>query len=125
MTGFHRHHASHWFSEEHVKSTLVRQFAAANGLNLVEINLEKHAGLDSIFQTLNIEKILLSIDATTHKSSDGPKTLLFLDEIQANHTPWQRFAIFLRNDQTFSSSLLDLYWNSSLLTTRFQCPWDA
>ena len=65
------------------KSTLVRQFAAANGLNLVEINLEKHAGLDSIFQTLNIEKILLSIDATTHKSSDGPKTLLFLDEIQA------------------------------------------
>ena len=34
------------------KSTLVRQFAAHQGLALNEINLERHLGLEKIFTTL-------------------------------------------------------------------------
>jgi uncharacterized protein len=65
------------------KSTLVRQFAASKGLDLIEINLEKHATLDSVFKTLDIEKILLSIDAAIRKSANLSHSILFLDEIQA------------------------------------------
>lgn len=65
------------------KSTLVRQFAEANQLNLIEINLERHLGLDDLFKTLDTKKILNTILDLTGKRYIRDKTLLFLDEIQA------------------------------------------
>lgn len=68
------------------KSTLVRQFAAAQGLTLAEVNCERHHRLDEIFRTNQIPKIRLELEAATGKSLDAKNTLLFLDEVQA--TPY-------------------------------------
>jgi predicted AAA+ superfamily ATPase len=65
------------------KSTLVRQFAEENQLNLIELNLERHLGLDNLFKTLDTQKILNTILDLTGKRYVKDKTLLFLDEIQA------------------------------------------
>ena len=45
------------------KSTLVRQFALKNKIVLHEINLEQHMDMDTIFQSLNIERIIQEIEA--------------------------------------------------------------
>jgi predicted AAA+ superfamily ATPase len=65
------------------KSTLVRNFAIENNLDLIEINLEKHLELDNIFKTLDIQNIIREIDGLTGKNVLSSNTLLFLDEIQA------------------------------------------
>ncbi len=65
------------------KSTLVRMFAKQNGLDLVELNLEKFAQLDKVFKTLDVKSILNEISGLTAKSIKGENTILFLDEIQA------------------------------------------
>ena len=65
------------------KSTLVRNFAIANSLDLIEINLEKHRELDSIFKTLDIENIIRELEGLTGKNPLSANSLLFLDEIQA------------------------------------------
>ncbi len=68
------------------KSTLVRNFAQDNSLNLIEVNLEKHLELDAIFKTFNIQNIIREIEGLTGKTVSAPNSLFFLDEIQA--TPW-------------------------------------
>ncbi len=45
------------------KSTLVRQFAANNGLALAEINLERHLYLNAVFKTLDIDRIIYELEA--------------------------------------------------------------
>ncbi len=65
------------------KSTLVRQWAAHQGLRLAEVNLERHPRLDSIFQSNDVEKILRELEVVTNVPSTAPKIALFLDEIQA------------------------------------------
>lgn len=65
------------------KSTLVRQFAQETGLKLAEINLEKHRHLDTLFQSLDLERILPELESLWGQSLAQPNTLLFLDEIQA------------------------------------------
>ncbi|MGK5084436.1 ATP-binding protein [Bdellovibrionota bacterium FG-1] len=65
------------------KSTLVRQFAASMGLELLEINLEKRPLLQS-FATLDPQQILRDIESTVGKSFTPQRSLLFLDEIQGN-----------------------------------------
>ena len=67
------------------KSTLVRMFAAENDLDLLEINLERHLYLDQVFEGLRPATILSRIEEATGRHLT-PKTLLFLDEIQA--TPY-------------------------------------
>lgn len=64
------------------KSTLVRQFAAAQGLTLNEINLERHLNLRKSFATLDIHQILQELDVIVGRKVDSPNSLLFLDEIQ-------------------------------------------
>ncbi|MBF0199289.1 MAG: ATP-binding protein [Planctomycetes bacterium] len=64
------------------KSTLVRLFAEEQGLDLIEINLERHRSLDSLFAEFDVDAILKSIQSITEKKI-GEKPLLFLDEIQA------------------------------------------
>ncbi|MBN1549887.1 ATP-binding protein [bacterium] len=65
------------------KSTLVRQFAAAQKLQLNEINLERHLDLDKVFSTLNIPMIRAELEALVGRSITHSRSLLFLDEIQA------------------------------------------
>lgn len=66
------------------KSTLVRQFAKENKLQLIEVNLEKYPQLDETFKSLNISQILRSIESIAETTfADGENNLLFLDEIQA------------------------------------------
>ncbi len=64
------------------KSTLVRQFAAARDMPLLEVNLEQHRRLETVFATLDVKAILLELEAIG-QTSPGPGTLVFLDEIQA------------------------------------------
>lgn len=65
------------------KSTLVRNFAQSQKRNLIEVNLERNPGLDSIFKTNDIPKIIAEIEGLTGISVRDETTLLFLDEIQA------------------------------------------
>lgn len=65
------------------KSTLVRQWAAGQGLHLAEVNLERHPQLDRIFQTNDVEKILRELEVVTKVAITTPNIALFLDEIQA------------------------------------------
>ncbi len=65
------------------KSTLVQQFAANNNLALTEINLERHLYLDSIFKTLDIDRIIKELEAVAGRKIKSDNTVLFLDEIQA------------------------------------------
>lgn len=66
------------------KSTLVRNFAADHGIDLVEINLERHRRLNDLFAAQKLKDICREIEVIADKSlSPGGKKLLFLDEIQA------------------------------------------
>lgn len=65
------------------KSTLVASFAQSRGLELNAVNLEKHAGLDRVFRSLDIGRILRELDAVLGRAPDAPGAILFLDEIQA------------------------------------------
>jgi uncharacterized protein len=64
------------------KSTLVRLFAEDEKLDLIEINLEQHRELGQIFATLDLPSIIKSIESVAGKKCH-PKSLIFLDEIQA------------------------------------------
>jgi predicted AAA+ superfamily ATPase len=65
------------------KSTLVRQFAAAQNLSLCEVNLERHPYLDAIFKSMDIRRAILELESIAGKPILAPNTLLFLDELQA------------------------------------------
>ena len=76
------------------KSTLVRNFARDQKLNLIEINLEKHLELDTIFKTLDMKKIIREIEGLTGKDILAANSLLFLDEIQATPRALQALRYF-------------------------------
>ncbi|MFQ5640455.1 MAG: ATP-binding protein [bacterium] len=76
------------------KSTLVRNFAKDNHLNLIEVNLEKHLELDYIFKTLDIPNIIREIEGLTGRNVLTSNTLLFLDEIQATPRALQALRYF-------------------------------
>jgi len=66
------------------KSTLIRKFAKDQGLNLIEINLEKHFVTNNVFASFDMKKILRELEAIVGEKIDSnSKLLLFLDEIQA------------------------------------------
>jgi hypothetical protein len=65
------------------KSTAVRLFAAAQGLTLYEVNLERHPHLDAIFASLDMEVIRSNLESVLKTSIDDKGGLLFLDEVQA------------------------------------------
>ena len=65
------------------KSYLVRQFAGAYALDLLEINLELNDDYIACFQSFEPKQIITLLELkASHKVVPG-KTLLFLDEIQA------------------------------------------
>jgi uncharacterized protein len=76
------------------KSTLVRRFAAARGLTLNEINLERHLELDGVFASLDMGVMRGELDALAGRSIAEPGSLLFLDEIQATPSAVQALRYF-------------------------------
>jgi len=44
------------------KSTLVREFAKSAGLELLEVNLERHPVLDTVFRSLDVGRISREIE---------------------------------------------------------------
>lgn len=65
------------------KSTLVRLFARENGLVLTEVDLEVHTALEAAFKSKDPNKIVNEIEALPEAIPLGEKSLLFLDELQA------------------------------------------
>ena len=63
------------------KTTLVRQFAAASGMGLCEVNLERNAYLDEVFKSLDTGRIVRELEALGGVRLAG--SILFLDEVQA------------------------------------------
>jgi predicted AAA+ superfamily ATPase len=80
------------------KSTLVRNFCQKNKLDLIEINLEKYLYLNEIFQTNDIKLILSNIEDISKKKITK-KSLLFLDEIQANPYAIQALRYFFEEEK--------------------------
>ncbi|MBI3987415.1 MAG: ATP-binding protein [Lentisphaerae bacterium] len=68
------------------KSTMVRQFAQCQHLDLNEINLEKHPELNDVFRSLDTGKICRELEGLLGRNLFGENALLFLDEIQS--APW-------------------------------------
>lgn len=65
------------------KSTLVRMFAARQGLRLCEVNLERHLFMDELFGSLDVGRILRELEILGREGLAGENVLLFLDEVQA------------------------------------------
>ncbi len=65
------------------KSTLVRDFAAGEGLFLNELNLYRHLDLTPAFRSLDPRRICREMSDTRSRDVTRPGQILFLDEIQA------------------------------------------
>ena len=65
------------------KSFLVREFAALQFSNCIEINFERQSHLRAVFKTLHPQKIISSLELEVDKNITPGQTLLFFDEIQA------------------------------------------
>ena len=77
------------------KTTLVRRFAAAAGMALCEVNLERHLYLDRVFESLDTGRILRELEMLGGTRLD--RAILFLDEVQA--TPHALPATCTRTDR--------------------------
>ena len=65
------------------KSTLVRDFAAHEGLQLNEINLYRNLKFTKVFKTLDPQRICNELSDSLSRDVRASGSLLFLDEIQA------------------------------------------
>lgn len=65
------------------KTWLVRHLAEKAGMQLIELNFEKQPSLASIFDSNDVNQILLNLSTILNQKIDPTKSLLFLDEIQA------------------------------------------
>ncbi|MBT4291927.1 AAA family ATPase, partial [bacterium] len=80
------------------KTTLVRDFAKNNNLDLFEINLEQFPELADVFATNNMEKIIHALEFAIEKGSFiGENKILFLDEIQATPAAIHTLRYFYEN----------------------------
>ena len=64
------------------KTWLVHKLAESEGLELIELNLEKHPEYAALFSSNEPKEIVLNLNAALNKTIDPKKSLLFLDEIQ-------------------------------------------
>jgi len=61
----------------------VRHFAETANLSLIEINFEKELKIRSVFETLDVTKILAALEGHTKSKISPEGSLIFFDEIQA------------------------------------------
>ncbi|KPA17615.1 ATPase AAA [Candidatus Magnetomorum sp. HK-1] len=104
------------------KSTLVRQFALKNKIILHEINLEKHMDMDTIFQSLNIERIIQEIEALLGANIQQKGMLLFLDEIQSTPYAIQALRYFYEEKPQIAVISAGSLLEFSLSETSFSIP---
>ncbi len=78
------------------KSTLVRQFAKNEKLNLVEINFETVSFRSLKEEVLDVEEFILEIESK-FKIELTSSTLLFLDEIQKSPQAFMMLRYFFTN----------------------------
>jgi len=76
------------------KSTLVETFASNAGLRFVTINCEKNRRLDSVFESLDLARILPELESVANQGPVNADALLFLDEIQATPNALQALRYF-------------------------------
>ncbi len=76
------------------KSTLVEEFAEKNNRVCVTVNCEKNRPLNSVFQTLDIPKIIAELEAVSRKNIAAESCILFIDEIQATPHALQALRYF-------------------------------
>jgi len=94
----YRHHLTtmqHWFEQnthkplvlrgarQVGKSTLIRLFAAQQGLELVELNFERNEEYAELFSSHDPKQTIASIRLMLNSDIKPGKSILFLDEIQA------------------------------------------
>ena len=65
------------------KTWLVRHLAEKTGMQLIELNFEKQPSFASLFDSNDINQILLNLSTILNQKIEPEKCLLFLDEIQA------------------------------------------
>jgi len=65
------------------KSTLVRMFAEAQQLELIELNLERNPEHAELFDSNNPQQIVATLRLLLNKDIKASHSILFLDEIQA------------------------------------------
>ncbi|KTC97878.1 ATP-binding protein [Legionella erythra] len=65
------------------KTWLVRHLAEKTGMQLIELNFEKRPSFASLFDSNDINQILLNLSTILNQKIEPQKCLLFLDEIQA------------------------------------------
>ena len=63
---------------------MVRMFCQKNNLQLVEVNFEQNQTLQTLFASNDPIKIIQSLEILQNVKIDTEKSVLFLDEIQAN-----------------------------------------
>ncbi len=76
------------------KSTLVEAFAHELNMDPITINCEKQRQLDSVFESLDIPRILSELEALAGQGAINSEKILFLDEIQATPNALQALRYF-------------------------------
>ena len=66
------------------KSTLIENYCQNHTIKLITVNCEKHRQLDIVFETLDIPRILLELEALGGNGHIDSDSVLFLDEINSN-----------------------------------------
>lgn len=79
------------------KSTLVRMFCQKNNLQLIELNFEQDQTLQTLFASNDPFKIMQSLEILQNVKIDTEKSVLFLDEIQANPAAILSLRYFFEN----------------------------
>lgn len=64
------------------KTWLVREFARQSGMELIEINFERHPEYAGLFKNTSPEAVIASVERQTGLRFHDGRTILFLDEIQ-------------------------------------------
>lgn len=65
------------------KTWLVRHLAEKQGMQLIELNLEKQPSYTSLFESNDTNQILLNLSTILNQKIEPKKCILFIDEIQA------------------------------------------
>jgi predicted AAA+ superfamily ATPase len=80
------------------KTTAVRLAAAELGVEIVEINLERHPELDPLFKGFRLQELLLNFSLISGREiARDSKAILFLDEAQATPAAYSCLRYFLED----------------------------
>ena len=104
------------------KTTAVRLAAKELSVGIIEINLERHTGLEPLFKSYKLEELLFNFSLISgEKISKESKAILFLDEAQATPAAYSCLRYFQEDMQglavVLTGSLLDQVLRDSTIPT--------